>query len=331
MNARGGSQNTMLPVAMATGRFTLATELFVTRVLADGVQRVRGVHVTAADGRERDIGADAVVVSAGAIETARLLFVSGFGNHSDQLGRHLQAHVYTGARADFDERLANTPGPGPTVATCTFNHGNAGVIGGGMIANDYPIIPIQFWATHRNRAPAPWGIDSKRWMRDAYHRTLTVMGPTQEIPNPNARVQLDPNVRDRYGLPVARMSGTIHPESIRAARFMRERAHEWMAAAGGRNVEEFGAERGDVTSGGQHQAGTCRMGADPATSVTDPWGRVHDVDNLYVADASLHVTNGGFNPALTVMALASRVADGLILHLRDRLPFPRAPASAALP
>jgi choline dehydrogenase-like flavoprotein len=56
-------------------------------------------------------------------------------------------------------------------------------------------------------------------------------------------------------------------------------------------------------SGGQHQAGTCRMGNDPQTSVTNRYGQVHEIDNLFVADASLHVTNGGFNPALTIMAL----------------------------
>ena len=63
---------------------------------------------------------------------------------------------------------------------------------------------------------------------------------------------------------------------------------------------------GPGLSGHQHQSGTCRMGADPKTSVVDPWGRVHDVDNVFVVDASVHVTNGGFNPVLTIFALAFR-------------------------
>ena len=62
-------------------------------------------------------------------------------------------------------------------------------------------------------------------------------------------------------------------------------------------------------SAGQHQAGTCRMGKDSRTSVTDSWGRVHAHDNLFVVDGSLHVTNGGFNPVLTIMALAFRCAE----------------------
>jgi choline dehydrogenase-like flavoprotein len=67
-------------------------------------------------------------------------------------------------------------------------------------------------------------------------------------------------------------------------------------------------------TGGQHQAGTARMGNDPKSSVTNAWGRVHGHDNLFVADGSLHVTNGGFNPVLTIMALAYRVADGMLKH-----------------
>jgi choline dehydrogenase-like flavoprotein len=321
-NARAGSQNTMLPRAMSSGRFTLATELRVARVHGDGRGCVRGVAVIDADGRTRDIAADAVVVCAGAIESARLLWLSGFGNHSDQLGRHLQAHVYVGARGEFDAPIANGPGPGPDIATCEFSHRNPGLVGGGMLANDYPVLPIQFWYANRHRAPAPWGLTHKRWMQHAYRRTAMVMGPTQEIPNPDARVTLEPAVRDSLGLPVARLEGNVHPETLRTARFLRERAREWLEASGARDVEVFGAESGEYVSAGQHQAGTCRMGADPATSVTDPFGRVHETENLYVADASLHPSNGGFNPCLTVMALASRVADAL----RDRLtPAARGP------
>jgi choline dehydrogenase-like flavoprotein len=65
-------------------------------------------------------------------------------------------------------------------------------------------------------------------------------------------------------------------------------------------------------SAGQHQAGTCRMGTDPASSVTDPHGRVWGHDNLRVADGSLHVTNGGVNPVLSILAGALRVAQLMV-------------------
>jgi choline dehydrogenase-like flavoprotein len=311
-NAKGGSQNTMIPAAMKTGLFTLATQMQVTSILAAGRGMVRGVEVVDASGVEKQIAADSIVVSAGAIESARLLMVSEMGNHSDQLGRNLQSHLYTGAHADFDVPLANTAGPGVSISTCQFNHDNEGIVGGGMIANDFPVLPIQFWATHHHQAPASFGLEAKQWMRHAYHHRHTIMGPTQEIPDPESRIRLDPQLKDRYGMPVAQLSGGVHPESIRTGQFMRQRAVEWLEASGGTNIEMFGAESGAYVSAGQHQAGTCRMGDDDQTSVTDSWGRVHHYSNLYVADASLHVTNGGFNPALTVMACASRVAEGIV-------------------
>jgi choline dehydrogenase-like flavoprotein len=91
---------------------------------------------------------------------------------------------------------------------------------------------------------------------------------------------------------------------------MHQRAMEWMRASGAEQV--WGAPPALGLSGGQHQAGTCRMGDDPRTSVTDRWGRVHGQRNLFVADASLHVTNGGFNPVLTAMALAFRTAQHIV-------------------
>ena len=90
---------------------------------------------------------------------------------------------------------------------------------------------------------------------------------------------------------------------------IRARAEEWIAASGARRV--WTTPISDALTAGQHQAGTCRMGDDPATSVTDPWGRVHGHDNLWVMDGSVHVTNGPVNPVLTILALAFRSAEQL--------------------
>ncbi len=128
-----------------------------------------------------------------------------------------------------------------------------------------------------------------------------------EIPNPEARVTISRSVRDRFGVPVARLSGTVHAETLRSGEFLRARAIEWLQAAGAEPV--WSHQPGLGLSGGQHQAGTCRMGNDPKHSVTDRHGRVHGLDNLYVADGSVHVTNGGFNPVLTILALAYRTGD----------------------
>jgi len=90
-------------------------------------------------------------------------------------------------------------------------------------------------------------------------------------------------------------------------RYIAGKAEGWLKEAGA--VQTWKRAPGKSLSGGQHQAGTCRMGNDPKTSVTNPHGQVHDIDNLFIADGSLHVTNGGFNPALTIMALGYWVSD----------------------
>jgi choline dehydrogenase-like flavoprotein len=87
---------------------------------------------------------------------------------------------------------------------------------------------------------------------------------------------------------------------------MFERAREWLRASGA--IRIWGQPPDLYLSGGQHQAGTCRMGDDPLSSVVNQWGQVHGHDNLFVTDGSVHVTNGGFNPVLTIMALALRTA-----------------------
>ena len=69
------------------------------------------------------------------------------------------------------------------------------------------------------------------------------------------------------------------------------------------------AGRPEMVSAGQHQAGTCRMGNDPQSSVVNRNCQLHDVDNVFVIDSSVHVTNGGFNPALTIMAIAYFASD----------------------
>ena len=124
---------------------------------------------------------------------------------------------------------------------------------------------------------------------------------------------MDPSVKDRWGIPVARLSGTTHAETVKAAEFMRVRGEEWLRASGCESV--WSARPDLMLSGRQHQAGTCRMGHDPKSSVTDQWGRVHNLDNLFVVDGSLHVTNGGFNPVLTIMALAYRCADHIAKNI----------------
>jgi choline dehydrogenase-like flavoprotein len=306
-DAKNGSQNTFIPRARATGRCELVTGAMAERIeTTDG--RATGVAYWTDSGERITASADIVVAAGGAIETARLLLNSGIGN--DHVGRHLQGHYYPGATARFAEPVWDGLGPGPSTATCRWNHGNDGIVGGGMLADDFIPLPISCWKNWRPPGQSRWGAGPKAWMRENFRFVTDVKGPVQEIPSPHGRVTVATDVRDRWGIPVARLSGTTHPETVRTASFMTARAREWLEAAGA--VEIWGGEPGLGLSGGQHQAGTCRMGDDPANSAIDPDCKVWGTENVYVGDGSAHVTNGGFNPFLTIMALAYRTAEGIV-------------------
>ncbi|MFZ4506340.1 MAG: GMC family oxidoreductase [Fimbriimonas sp.] len=301
VDAKNGSQNTFLARAIATGRCELRTNTQVTKLLAEG-NRITGV--VAGD----RIEAEYVVVACGAIETARLLLASGIGG--DQVGRNLQGHSYVSVTGTFEEPIQDLLGPGPSVATLDFVHGNTDVIGGAMLADEFVVLPA-IYAKRQMPPDAPkWGQPWLDALRHGYLRTAQIAGPIHEIPNPDARVTLESTRRDTAGMPLARLSGVVHDETIRAHQSVTKRGIEWLESAGANRI--WANPAGKWLSAGQHQAGTCRMGEDPATSVCDPWGRVHGFANLVLADGSVHVTNGAFNPFLTIMACAYRNVSALV-------------------
>ena len=313
ISAKCGTHNTVIPVALATGNCELRTHSVVSEIVIDDRGRARGVRYFDAHDRARTQTADLVVVCASATETARLLlnsksklFPNGAGNRHDWVGRNLQGHAYSGASGLFAEETYDDVGAGATIALCDFNHGNPGLKGGALLANEFIRLPYLF-SRQRKPGSATWGKAHKDYQRRFFKRSMSVQGPVQEMPVFDARVEVDPVVKDHWGIPVARLSGRRHPHDLEIAEFISSRAQQWLQAAGA--IETWRNLPGRGLSGGQHQAGTCRMGNDPKTSVTNRHGQLHEIDNLFVADGSLHVTNGGFNPVLTILALGYWVAD----------------------
>jgi choline dehydrogenase-like flavoprotein len=321
--AKAGTHNTLIRRATATGRCDVITGAHAARLTTTGTGQVNGVALTglAPAGQWRhEVRAGYVLLAGGAVETARLLLNSpsaqephGLGNQHDGVGRHLQGHLYAGAVGIFDEIVQDSRGPGPSIATNDFRHHNPGLAGGGMIANDFVPTPVNAWHTLTGLGAIPrYGLAGKAGMRRAWPRMQMIFGPVQEVTARESRVRVDPGRRDRLGVPVAQLSGDLHPEDRRTASFLSGRAAAWLEASGARSV--YPVDTAPATGGpsaGQHQAGTCRMGDDPGSSVVDPRGRLWGHDNVLVVDGSVHVTNGGVNPVLTILAMAYRTTAGL--------------------
>lgn len=321
VNAKSSTAATVLPRAIATGNCEVRTECVAYSILMDGKGRATAVAYFDAQGKRQVVNAGkAVILAASATETARLLLLSkskqypnGIGNRHDWVGRNLQGHAYSGAFGLFDQELYDGVGPAARIAVCDFNHGNEGVVGGAMLCNEFIRLPYLFARSIRPPGAPRWGKKHKDFQRQWYKRSMGVKGPVQEVPRWDARVELDPTVTDHWGIPTLRLSGGRHPKDIETARFIARKSAEWLRAAGA--LEVFETVAGSGLSGGQHQAGTARMSKDAKSGVVDPDCRVHDTANLYITDGSVHVTNGGFNPSLTIQALAYRTSARILKNL----------------
>ncbi len=318
VNAKNGTHNTVIPTAIKTGNCELRTNCQVAEIMVDDKGKATGVKYFDKDGKGKIQTADLVVVSASATETARLLinsksklFPEGAGNNNDWVGRNLQGHAYTGAAGLFDNDVFDDQGSGACVAISDFNHNNEGIIGGGMMCNDFIKLPYLF-SNKRPPGSPSWGKAHKDFQRKNFKKLVYVKGPIQEIPSFDARITVDPTVKDYWGIPVGRLMGSRHPLDRKGCEFLSARCDEWLQEAGAyKTWQEIGGG-GAGLSGGQHQGGTCRMGNDKQTSVTNKYGQLHEIDNIFIADGSLMVNNGGFNPVLTIMALSYYVGENIV-------------------
>lgn len=309
VDAKNGTQNTVIPKAIESGNCELRTHCVVAEILMDG-KRAKGVRYFDENNEEKIQTADVVVVAASACESARLLlnsrtslFPNGIGNNFDNVGRNLQSHAYTGAWGLFDYDILELNGPGATLGISDFNHNEKEGIIGGVLCTEFYVLPYGF---SRARPPSypKWGREHKKFQRQNYRRMVRLHGPVQDVPTPGMRVQVEDSVRDFWGIPVTKFSGSRHPLDRKHCQFLSEKAASVLREAGAKQV--WMNVGGLGRAGGQHQCGTCRMGDDPKTSVVDPNCKVWGVDNLYVGDGGVLVSAGGFNPVLTIMALAYR-------------------------
>jgi choline dehydrogenase-like flavoprotein len=155
-----------------------------------------------------------------------------------------------------------------------------------------------------------WGAGAKAVDREFFDHSMAAAMVVHDMPQHENRVELDDEVVDAWGLPVARISLTPHENDLAMGRFLIDRNAELLQAAGATRVQSVYIDR--ITGNCSHQHGTARMGDDPETSVLDRDCRAHEVENLFVVDGSPFPTGTGANPTLTIMANAWRTADHIV-------------------
>ncbi|MBI5498181.1 MAG: GMC family oxidoreductase [Deltaproteobacteria bacterium] len=309
-NAKGSTAVTVIRDALRTGNVTLLANHCVLEVTANAAgDHASGVRCVGPDGAEVTLGARHVLLGANALETPRLLLTSrggvGLGNSSGLVGRYLMFHVIFAAIGIFPFEIRAHRGRVITHAMADFTvpDGTGDYVRGGYTELGGSIHPVAAGVQF------PWLLgktlmtDGRYWRRLA---TVSMIG--EDVPVLDNRVDVDPAAHDVYGRPAVRVTYGRHPRDQALVDRYMPRMVRVAREAGATDVMEMDFAREDGAPDTKHLLGTTRMGTDPATAVTNPWGRLHDVDNVWVVDGGVFPTSTGFNPTLTQQALAWRTA-----------------------
>jgi hypothetical protein len=171
IGAKNGTQNSVIPVALASGNCELRIRAMVTELVVDDAGKLTGVRYVDEEDKVHEITAKVVVVAGGSNATARLLMTSrsklfpdGAGNNNDMVGRNITSHAYVDARGFMDHDLYSAAGPGTGTAFMDFSHDNEGFIGGGVFHSDFRWVPSIFATAWWKDAPT-WGKANKDFIR----------------------------------------------------------------------------------------------------------------------------------------------------------------------
>ena len=320
INASFHSPTALIYPARDTGNLTVRPYSLASEVLLDpATNRASGVRVIDTGTREvLDFRARVVVLGAGTLDTARILlnsksarFPNGLGNSSGLVGCYLSEHIMgirgsgfmpvrIGTEPTLDDGRPVTPYV-PRFRNMTERHPDF-IRGyhfqGGGGATEYPGLA--------HEVPG-FGKAFKSTVRKYYPAVFALGGFGEVLPRKENRVLLDPEVKDAWGIPVLRFDYRFGDNELKMAKDMADSLEEMLTLAG---AEDIRITRDPLPPGWSiHEIGTARMGADPKTSVTDPSCRLHDVSNVYIADAAPFVSGGTQNTTWSILAMCWRTMD----------------------
>jgi choline dehydrogenase-like flavoprotein len=335
-NSNFSSPNVLLFPAQATGRLTIVTNAMAREVNVNAQGLATGVtYVNTQTGQEEQVRARVVVLAASACESARIMlnsrssrFPQGVGNSTGVVGKYLTDT--TGADvAGFIPRLVdhvphNCDGVGGghiympwwlDNSKLDFPRGYHIEVWGGLGVPSYGFMG----GIERYEPGGGYGVQLKNDYRRYYGSTVGFSGRGEQIPNADCYCELDPEVKDKYGIPVLRFHWKWTDHEINQVKHMQETFRALVSEMGG---EVFSAmptrERGyGIATGGSiiHELGTVRMGSNARDSALNEWSQAWDCRNLFLADGGPFVSQADKNPTWTIMAMAMRTSDR-ILELR---------------
>ena len=313
--------------ARDTGHLTIRPYSIVSEVLVDSSNRATGVRVIDANTREvMDFTARVVVLGAGTLESTRILlnsrsraYPNGLGNSSGLLGCYFSEHImgirgsgYMPQRIGTEPTLDDGRPVGPyiprfqnvTDKNPDFLRGYHFQGGGGC--SEFPGMA--------HSIPG-YGKGFKSSVRKYYPSIISFGAFGEVLPRKENRVTLDPATKDAWGIPVLRFDYRFGANELKMAKHMGDAIEEMLEAAGAEDIEIV---REPLPPGWSiHEIGTARMGNDPKTSVTDRFCRLHDVKNVYFADAAPFVSGGTQNTTWSILAMCWRTMDYLKEQMRS--------------
>jgi choline dehydrogenase-like flavoprotein len=323
MGAKSSTLASVIPIAEQTGRCEIRPNSYVRKIETDRRGRVVGAIYFDAQRREVLQRAKVVVLCANGVESAKLLLLSksnlfpqGLANSSGLVGKNLMWDNGSASSALFDHPLNEYKGIQVTRLIHDYYAADPrrGFYGGGGIDARFDWYPAGFALDGLPDDVPKWGLEYKQAVGRYFTRTMTLLAHSTSLPMERNSVSLDPTFKDDWGLPATRITFDRHPDDLATMKWMLDREHEILDAAGAKKIWAWPIEPNVATSA--HLMGTCRMGTNASRSVVDPFGNSHDVPNLFIVDGSNFVTSARQQPTATIQALAYRAAEHIVKKAR---------------